>query len=297
MHVEGEQRHLASVSGFRTFILPDFFHTLGVPLLAGREFTERDDETAPPVVILNESMARFYFGGANPIGRHVAFGQQTGFPVEVVGVARDFERASPRATGMPRMLTFFPYRDRASANNLVIMCATVRTHGDPYAMAQRIRVELRAADPSLAVLKVNTVDEQLDDVLAQERLLAALATFFGAIAVLLACLGLYGLLAHMTARRTSEIGVRMALGATSGGVLAMVLCDGLWLVLAGVVVGVPAAIAGTTWMESRLFGVRPTDPATLAGAALLLAALAALAGWLPARRASRIDPMAALREE
>jgi len=150
---------------------------------------------------------------------------------------------------------------------------------------------------SLAVLKINTVDRQLDDGLAQEQLLAALATFFGAIAVLLACLGLYGLLAHMTACRTSEIGVRMALGATSGSVLAMVLRDGLWLVLAGVVVGVPAAIAGTRWMESRLFGVRPTDPAALAGAALLLAAVAALAGLVPARRASRIDPIAALREE
>jgi predicted permease len=297
MRVQGEPRHLASVTGGRTFILPDFFHTLGVPLLAGREFTERDNETAPPVVILNESMARFYFGGANPIGRHVAFGQQTGFPVEVVGVVRDFESGNPRAAGMPRMLTFFPYRDRSSANNLIIMCVNVRTHGDPNTMAQNIRRELRAADPSLAVLKINTVDRQLDDVLAQERLLAALATFFGAIAVLLACLGLYGLLAHMTARRTSEIGVRMALGATSGGVLAMVLRDGLWLVLAGVVVGVPAAIAGTRWMESRLFGVRPTDPVALAGAALLLAAVAALAGLVPARRASRIDPIAALREE
>jgi predicted permease len=297
MRVEAEPHRLASVTGFRTFILPDFFHTLGVPLLAGREFTERDNETAPPVVILNESMARFYFGAANPIGRHVAFGQQTGFPVEVVGVVRDFERASPRAVGMSRMLTFFPYRDRGSANNLLIMCVTVRTHGDPYTMADRIRTELHAADRSLAVLRINTVDQQLNDVLAQERLLAALATFFGAVAVLLACLGLYGLLAHMTARRTSEIGVRMALGATSGGVLAMVLREGLGLVFAGVVVGVPAAVAGTRWMESRLFGVRPTDPAAIAGAALLLAAVAALAGLVPARRASRIDPIAALREE
>jgi predicted permease len=297
MRVQGQQPHLTSVSGFRTFILPDFFHTLGVPLLAGREFTERDNETAPPVVILNESMARFYFGRDNPIGRHVAFGQQTGSPVEVVGVVRDFESGSPRAAGMPRMRTFFPYRDRSTGGNLVIMCVIVRVHADPNTMAQNIRRELRAADPSLAVLKINTVDRQLDDVLAQERLLAALATFFGAVAVLLACVGLYALLAHMTVRRTSEIGVRMALGATSGGVLAMVLRDGLWLVLAGVVVGVPAAIAGTRWMESRLFGVRPTDPVALAGAALLLAAVAALAGLIPARRASRIDPIAALREE
>ncbi|HYL78503.1 MAG TPA: ABC transporter permease [Bryobacteraceae bacterium] len=297
MRVQGQQPHLTSVSGFRTFILPDFFRTLGVPLLAGREFTERDNETAPPVVILNESMARFYFGGDNPIGRHVAFGQQTGYPVEVVGVVRDFESGSPRAAGMPRMRTFFPYRDRSTAGNLVIMCVTVRTHRDPVTMADRIRTELRAAEPSLAVLKINTVDRQLDDVLAQERLLAALATFFGGVAVLLACVGLYALLAHMTVRRTSEIGVRMALGATSRGVLTMVLREGLWLVLAGVVVGIPAAIAGTRWVESRLFGVRPTDPVALAGAALLLAAVAALAGLIPARRASRIDPIAALREE
>jgi predicted permease len=296
MRVEGEPRRLVSVFGSRTFILPGFFHTLGVPILAGREFTERDTETSPPVVVLNESMARFYFGGANPIGRHVAFGQQTGFPVEVVGVVRDFDQ-NPRAAGMPRMLTFFPYRDRASANNLVIMCVMVRTPGDPYTMAGRIRAELHAAEPSLAVLKINTVDDQLNDVLAQERLVAALATFFGAVAVLLACLGLYGLLAHMTARRTSEIGVRMALGATSSGVLAMVLRDGLWLVAAGIVVGIPASIAGTRWMESRLFGVRPTDPVSLAAAALLLAAVAALAGLIPARRASRIDPIAALRED
>jgi len=297
MRVEGQPSRQSTASGGRTFVLPRFFETMGIALLAGRDFTEHDTETSPQVVIINQSLARFYFGDANPVGRHVGFNNQNGTPVEIIGVVKDFERSNPRSASLPRMLTFFPYRDRDSGNNLQILCVAVRTQGDPHALAEQVRTAIHAADPTLAVLKTNTVDEQLDDVLAQDRLVAGLASFFAAVATLLACLGLYGLLAHMTARRTSEIGIRMALGATSRSVLGMVLRDGLWLVLAGLALGVPAAIAGTRWLETRLFGVRPADPATLAAVALLMLAVAALAGVIPARRASQVDPMIALREE
>jgi ABC-type antimicrobial peptide transport system permease subunit len=146
-------------------------------------------------------------------------------------------------------------------------------------------------------LKVDTVDEQLADVLAQDRLIAGLAAFFGSVAVLLACLGLYGLVAHMTARRTSEIGIRMALGASRAAVRRMVLAESLLLVAAGVVVGLAIALATTHLVASQLFGITPTDPLTLTGATALLIGVASIAGFVPASRASRVDPMVALRCE
>jgi len=178
----------------------------------------------------------------------------------------------------------------------VILCAVVRTHGDPLRLAAPIREALRAVDPSLAVLHIDTVDQQLDDVLARERLSAGTAAFFGGVAALLACLGLYGLVSHMTARRTTEIGVRIALGATSGRVLAMVLREGVYMVAAGLVIGVPATLAVTRVLAPQLFQVSPRDPLTIGLASLVLVTIAVAAAALPARRASRVDPMVALRQ-
>jgi putative ABC transport system permease protein len=295
MRVEGQPPRLTPLPGSRTFVMPDFFKTLGVPLLSGREFTERDSDQSPPVVILNESMVRLYFGDANPVGRRVGFGPQPGTPVEVVGVVKDFELGSPRGADRPQMLTFFPYRSDAGPR-LVIMCVVIRTSGPPRSLMNRVREELRAVDPSLAVLKINTPDEQLDDVLAQDRLLAGLAAFFGGVSGLLACLGLYGLVSHMTARRTSEIGLRIAFGATAGRVLAIVLGEGMRLVCLGILVGAPSALMAMRLIRSRLFHVRPDDPLTLGLAAGLMVAVALVAALVPARRAARLDPMVALRE-
>ena len=160
----------------------------------------------------------------------------------------------------------------------------------------RVRETLRSVDPSLAVLEVNTVDQQLDELLAQDRLLASLVGFFGAVSALLSCLGLYGLIAHLTARRTSEIGVRMALGATSARVLTMVLRDGAMLAACGVATGVPAAILAGRLIASQLFQVGPDDPLTIGSASAVMIAVTLVAAWLPARRAARVNPMVALRE-
>jgi predicted permease len=286
---------LSPLPGGRTFATPGIFKALGVPLLAGREFTDRDTETSPPVVIINETMARVYFEGENPVGRRGRFGSSTAPLVEIVGVVPDFEVGTPRGVGQPRMQTFFPYRASAGGQ-LVIMCVAIRTLGDPAPLMTRVRETLRSVDPSLAVLAVNTVDQQLDELLAQDRLLASLVGFFGAVSALLSCLGLYGLMAHLTARRTTEIGVRMALGATSARVLTMVLRDGAMLAACGVATGVPAAILAGRLIASQLFQVGPDDPLTIGSASAVMIAVTLVAAWLPARRAARVNPIVALRE-
>jgi predicted permease len=293
MRVEGAPHRTSALPGGRTFISPQFFEALGARMLAGREFTDADD--GRQVVILNESLAKMYFGDDSPIGRHVGFGAGTATPFEVVGVAKNLERGSPRGVDQEQLRTFFPYH-ADTGTNLIIMCLAVRTHADPRALMPSVRDALREATPDLPVLSINTVDDQLDDVLAKDRLLAGLSAFFAAIAGLLACLGVYGLLAQMTSSRTTEIGVRMALGATGGGVLRMVLADGLALVGAGVVLGVLVSVAAMRILRAQLFGVGPTDGWTMAAGAALLASIGLFATWLPARRAARADPMVALRE-
>ncbi len=193
--------------------------------------------------------------------------------------------------------TYFSYRDKEAARRLRSMTIAVRTLRDPRAMAATLRRELREVDPNLPVLKIDTVDEQLNDVLVQERLVAALSAFFGGLAVLLACVGLYGVISFTVARRQSEMGIRLALGATRGQVLWAVLKESFVLVGAGIFIGVPAALVVTRLVGSRLFGVGPTDVGTIAGAVGVIATLAAVAGLLPAQRAARVDPMIAVRAE
>jgi predicted permease len=301
MRVDGEPEKRSTMPGFRTFITPGYFATLGVPLVAGREFTERDHENAPRVVILNESMARYFFGDRPAVGRVVRFsGNST--PTEIVGVTRDFVKGSPRAGARAEFATYFPYRDpealnRGAQTRLRVMLIVLRTAGDPTALAETVRLELRAIDPGLPILRINTTEQQLDDVLAQDRLIAVLSTSFGAVAVFLACLGLFGLISYRVTRRTNEIGVRLALGATRGGILAMILAESGRLIAAGLAVGLVSALGLGRLVSSRLYGVTVTDGLTLTAAIGLLLAVAALSALIPARRAAGIDPMAALRAE
>ena len=277
----------------RYTVAPKFFETVGIPLLAGRDFTERDTESAPRVTAISETMARFFFGSENPIGKRVAFGNQTGYPTEIVGVVQNAKYGSPRDR---RGIFYVPYHQ-----NQVSLMGTwwvaVRTAGEPARLASRLRQELHEIDRNLPVFKINTIEEQRDEVLAQERLIAILCGLFAFLAVLLACVGLYGVIAYAVASRTHEIGIRLALGATRGRVLGEVLTGGFSLTLTGIAIGVPAALAATRLVSTRLFGVRATDPLTIATASLLLIAVAAWASFLPARRASKVDPMVALRYE
>ena len=270
---------------------------MGISLVAGREFTENDTAAAPRGVILSQTMARYYFGDRNPIGRRIAFPEDGASTTEIIGVARDFTGGTPREVLQRPSQTYFSYRDKEAARRLRSMTIAVRTAGDPRAMIATLRRELRNVDPNLPVLKVDTVDEQLNDVLAQERLVASLSAFFGGLALLLVCVGLYGVISFTVARRTSEIGIRLALGATRQQVLWSVLNESLRLVAAGIAIGVPVTIAMSRLVASRLFGVGPTDAMTIASAILVMATLGAIAGLLPAQRAARVDPMLALRAE
>jgi predicted permease len=284
-------------------VAPGFFETTGMKLLAGRDFNKLDNESAPRVAVINESMARVYFNNQSPVGKHFGaamMGREAPFmDTEIVGVVKDARGYnSPRETDS-RML-YFPYRQDMALNThtrLASMCLALRTAGDPAAMKTLVRKELLSIDPGLPIVGMESVDEQLDDAIAQERVIASLATFFGALAVLLACLGLYGVVSYTVNRRTAEIGIRLALGATRTSVMGAVLKESMLLILLGVVIGVPAALAATRLVSTMLFGVGATDATTVAASILLIILVGAAAALLPARRASKVDPMVALRYE
>jgi predicted permease len=272
---------------------PGFFATVAAPLLAGRDFTERDSDAAPQVAIINETMARFFFGNENPVGKRFAGRGEEGYPTEIIGVAKDMKAGTPRDQ---RGVWYVPHRQGARFLRLN-WCVTVRTTGAPAVLAASVQQALRELDPRLPILRVTTLNGQLEHVLAQERLIATLASFFGVLAALLSCLGLYGVVSYTVAQRTSEIGIRLALGATPVHVLRKVLQESLGLALVGIALGVPLALALMRLLAARLYGVNPADPFTLTLAVGLMLSIAALAAFAPARRASRVDPMIALRHE
>lgn len=292
--VEGEPPKPGLAGGIAgAAVGPGFLSTLGMTLLAGRDFTPQDTETSPHVAIINETLARFEFGDQSPIGRRFARRGDTGPPWEIIGVVKDTKDRNLRARDLG--VTYVPYRQQVG--KLGIMCLAVRTSGNPASVVASIRRELHEIDPDLPVLSIATVEEQLDGILIQERLTAVLAGAFGIVALLLACLGLYGVMSYTVARRTNEIGIRLALGATSLNVLRIVLKDGLTLVLAGIAIGVPGALASMRLTSTILYGISAADPLTIGGAIAVVLAVAMLAASIPARRASRVEPMIALRYE
>jgi predicted permease len=237
-------------------------------------------------------MARKYFGETNPLGQRFGFGgPETGGQIEIVGVARDAKYTDLRRETPPTVYT--PYQQETPGQ----VNFAVRTAGDTGALTASIREAVRDVDKNLPLFNVKTQSQQADESLAQERLFATLSSFFGLLALLLASIGLYGVMSYNVARRTNEIGIRMALGARRGDVVRLVLQETLLLVLIGLVVGFGTALATTRLISSMLFGLTPNDPITIMLAAWLLIGVAMLAGYLPARRASRIDPMVALRYE
>jgi putative ABC transport system permease protein len=271
---------------------PDFFATMGMPLLRGRDLTDADRLGATKVAVVNETFARYFFGNADPLGRRFGRARDKVADVEIVGVVKDSQSMSLRETP-PR----FVYVAAAQQAGLGEMTFYVRTAGDPAQLAARVPGLVRGVDPALPVTNLRTMQAQIRESLAVDRMAAALSAAFGLLATVLAALGLYGVMAYAVSLRTREIGIRMALGALRGDVVRMVLRDVGVLVAAGIALGLPAGYGLGRLIESQLFRMTARDPLAfgIATAALVLAALAA--GYLPARRATRVDPLTALRAE
>ena len=276
-------------------IAPDFLTALEIPLLMGREFDTRDDSAAAPVAIVNAAFARKFFGNASPIGRTVRFSGSapTARPADVmiVGLVRDARYTGVREAAPPTI--YVPAGQMLEGTAAFY----VRAAADPASLGPAIRAAVREADPMLPVIDLHTQDEQVERLTSQERLFARLSGCFGAIAVLLACVGLYGLMSYLVLRRTAEIGLRMALGAVPGQILRMILREAFVLAGLGLATGLVAAFGASRFIASMLFGLSPVDPLTYGAVAIVLIAVAMLASLLPARRAAQVDPMAALRSE
>jgi len=262
-----------------------------LPIVVGRGFTEGDDERAPKVAVVNQAFVRTYLGDASPIGQAIVTGSAP--PVEIVGVAGDAKYTELRTAVPPTI--YFPAKQRVDGQaNFAIRLGA--SSGEAAVIAT-VRAAVRDVDPALSPLDIRTQDEQIDRLHAQPLLFARLSATFGALAIGLACMGLYGLLSHGVARRTQEIGLRMALGAAPKRVLTMVLTESVALMGLGLVIGMAGAYALSRMVASMLFGLSPSDPFTFILAALSLTVVGLLASWLPARRASRIDPNVALKAE
>jgi predicted permease len=275
----------------RLVVSPNFLDMMGIPLLLGRGFNDRDHETAPKVVVINEAAARKYFPDANPIGQRFGSSVETSGQLEVVGVLRDAKYDSVREPAPPTM--YVPHLQARTTSPMF----TVRTAGDPMSAVGAIREAVKQVDPTVPIMNVATQMEQVEQRLVQERLFAQAYALFGALALVLASVGLFGLMSYNVSRRTNEIGIRMALGAKRGHVLGQVMRESMILVAAGVGVGLAIAVGLSRFVASLLFGVAARDPGTMVLAIAVMVLVAAMAAYLPARRASQVDPMVALRYE
>jgi predicted permease len=269
---------------------PDYFTKIGIPILLGRDIGERDVPGAPRVVVINDTMAKFYFHGANPLGKHVTAIKT---PLEIVGVVRDVQDHDLRWEPLRRIyVSYFQPIDGITTANFEI-----RAEGNSGNLNAALREDVQAVNRNLPILSIKEERELMDASVIGERLIATLSSFFGLLAVILAAIGLYGVMSYAVARRTNEIGIRMALGAAKSNVVGMILREVVMLIAIGGAIGIVAAYAATQLVKSFLFGLTAMDPVSFGGAALLLALVGALAGYLPARRAANIDPMIALRYE
>jgi predicted permease len=294
---EGAEPYMNSIS-------PNYFATLGAPIVRGRDFTIKDTQTVkhdesadnkvPTTIIVNQSFAKKFFAGRNPIGLHVGFGGDPGIKtdMEVIGVVKDIKYQSLRDE-IP-VQAFMPYLAEEHPGGMTVY---LRTTLDPKQIMSTMRRKVQRLDPNVPVYAMRTTEEQIDDSLKTERLVASLSAVFGCLATVLAIIGLYGVMAYTVSRRTREIGIRMALGALRGDVIWMVMKEVIVLVGLGVVIGVPLAVGLSQLIQNQLFGLAPHDPLTLISATLALAGISCLAGFIPALRASRIAPTQALRYE
>jgi putative ABC transport system permease protein len=280
-------------------ITPNFFHTLGIPLLAGRDFSAQDSPKAPRVVMVNEAFAHRFWPGESAIGKRIKFGAlEQNDPkygwMPVVGVAANTKYSSPQQNADASPLIYAPL---TQSEVIIDMSLVVRTQGDPLIMADTMRKTIQGFDADMPVYSVASVERRMEEQAGGTRSYAVLLGLFAGLALALSAVGIYGVMAYGVARRTREMGIRMALGAQRADLLRLVARRGLGLTLAGIALGLVAAFALTRLMASLLFGVTPTDAATFAAVSAVLAAVALAACYIPARRATRVDPLVALRYE
>jgi len=280
----------AEVTADFVIVSPQYFRTMGIPLLKGRDFDEHDTTTVEPGIIVNEAFARRFFPGENAIGKALGLDWNIRHGV-IVGVAANARQTDLKVPPEPTI-----FLDQAQTP-MYFGALVVRTAVPPAAMAQAVQQAIHAVDPDQAISHVQTMEQVVGESVARPRLESLLLTIFAGVALLLAVVGLYGVLAYSVAQRTREIGIRMALGANARQLVRDVVRDGLQLMLPGIVAGIAVSLAVTRLLSSLLYGVRPTDPLTFAAVCCLLLLVGLAASWLPARRASRVDPVGSLRWE
>jgi predicted permease len=281
---ESTNVHIMAVS-------PRFFQTMEIPMLLGRDFGSGDVESAPKVAVVNETAARALFPDGSPIGRRFGFDKEKSTDVEIVGVIHDTKYSNVRDAPPPTV--YQPYMQGTPRGMSVVL----RTAGDPSALVESVRVAVRRVDRALPLTNIATQTEQIERRFAQERLFANAYLLFGALALTIASIGLFGLMSYNVSRRTNEIGIRIALGAGRPTILRMVLGESLVVVAVGITIGLAVALAAGSLVTTVLYGLDPADPATMMFAAALIVAVTLVAAYMPARRAARVDPMVALRQE
>jgi putative ABC transport system permease protein len=296
IEIEGQPMPLgARPSADFNAVAPNYLHTVGTQLVEGRDFNALDNSTSTPVVIVNRRLARLYFPNQNPIGKHIRPGIGNGYgsgepPMrEIVGVIEDVKQGGPAADTDPAV-----YAPLAQSPFDSVFIAA-RTENDPAAIVFAARGQVAALNKNVPIYQVKTLDQYIADSVAEPRFISLLLGSFATLAVLLACLGVYGVVSYAVVQRTHEIGIRMALGADGGSVVRAVLSQGMRLAAIGVVIGLAGSFTLVHLLSNELFGVSATDPMTFAGAAFALLCVAALASYIPARRAAGVNPMAALR--
>lgn len=291
--LEGQADSASSTQiAYFTMVSPDYFRVLGIPLKSGRVFSATDSADAPRVALINETLQRGYFPGQDPVGRRINTGSERE-PVwsTIVGVVGDVKYNGLADAVQPAI--YYPIAQNPTWGSIVIKTDLA----DPLSLTAAVRNEVRKIDPDLPLTNVMTMEDRLSDAIAQPRFRTTLIALFAVVALILACVGIYGVISYSVTLRTHEIGIRMALGAQTGDVLTMVIRQAIVLAVIGIALGLSASYALTSLMSKLLFGVQPTDPATFVLTAAILSITALLASYLPARRATKIDPLEALRYE
>jgi predicted permease len=266
---------------------------MGIPMIAGRAFDAQDTATSPKVGIINQSLARKRFPNVNPIGKEFKTGDgPEALVVRIVGICADTRYMNLRDDPPPQF--FMPYRQQSDVGGVTY---ALRSRMEPAALAPALREAVRKVDRDLPIVDIRTQQEQIDSTMQTERIFASLTTGFGLLALGLACVGIYGVMAYSVANRRNEIGIRLALGAQPSQVRGMILRESTWIAAAGIVAGVGAALLLTRLVKSMLYGIQPYDLPTVAGGVSILLVVALAASWIPARRAAGVQPMEALRHE